>query len=127
MKMFGADPGAIKNARFFAIIMDRSKCGSEALKHVSEEFPDLAAKNVLREGLDWEFLIYLRSLYHEGSMVAMAKDAGMLSQALEAVSAKVTDLGGGYCAYIPAVSEESEAAVVEIIGKMQPSVGSKNN
>lgn len=105
--------------------MGRSEIGKDTLESSIRDFPELERMNLLGGELRWESMISLISKRKGGVLVLYAQTRDSFLETLELVSRKVVELGDRFCAYLPAVSDESLPHVMEVIAKLQRTPGDK--
>jgi hypothetical protein len=109
----------MKIADCLAVIMDRSEMGRDALASALKDYPELERMNVIGGDLKWEFMVSLISKRKGGVLVVYAQTRDSLAGTLDIVSRKVVELGDRFCAYLPAVADESLPFVMAAIASLQ--------
>jgi hypothetical protein len=109
----------MKIADCLAVIMDRSGMGRDALASALKDYPELERMNVIGGDLKWEFMVSLISKRKGGVLVVYAQTRDSLAGTLDIVSRKVVELGDRFCAYLPAVADESLPFVMAAIASLQ--------
>jgi len=109
----------MKIADCLAVIMDRSEMGRAALASALKDYPELERMNVIGGDLKWEFMVSLISKRKGGVLVVYAQTRDSLAGTLDIVSRKVVELGDRFCAYLPAVADESLPFVMAAIASLQ--------
>ncbi len=121
----GENSERMKIADCLAVIIDRSEMGRDTLESALKDYPELERMNLIGGELKWEFMVSLISKRKGGVLVVYAQTRDSLPGTLEIVSRKVVELGDRFCAYLPAVADESLPFVMDIIASLQYTPGDK--